>query len=253
MTIRLTTKLYFLICCYFILAGCGAHQPADSDKVDSNSSSVYSFRAPSWDGSGKIYMGREIAGVMDPDNASWLERPNRNVEEMPDQVIRHMNLKPDEVVADVGAGTGYFTFRLSPMLPGGKILAVEIQPEMLDIIKKRARELKVKNVFPIRGTLKNPNLPDAGVDVVLMVDAYHEFSHPREMMESIVRALKPDGRVVVIEYRGEDPQVAKPPHHKMTEMQLIKEMAAVGLRWQETKDFLPQQHFMVFERSINRR
>jgi ubiquinone/menaquinone biosynthesis C-methylase UbiE len=253
MMIRHTTRLYYLIFSFFVLTGCSTHQVAESDNVDSNSSSVYSFQAPSWDGSGKIYMGREIAGVMDPDNASWLERPNRKVEEMPDQVIRHMNLKPDEVVADVGAGTGYFTFRLSPMLPGGKILAVEIQLEMLEIIKKRAREMQVKNVFPIRGTLKDPNLPDAGVDAVLMVDAYHEFSYPREMMEAIIRALKPDGRVVVIEYRGEDPQVAKPPHHKMTEAQLIKEMAAVGLRWQETKDFLPQQHFMIFERLIKRR
>jgi ubiquinone/menaquinone biosynthesis C-methylase UbiE len=190
---------------------------------------------------------------MDPDNASWLERPNRKVEEMPEQVLSHMNLKLDEVVADVGAGTGYFTFRLSPMLPSGKVLAVEIQPEMLEIIKKRAREMQVKNVFPIPGRPTDPNLPEAGVDVVLMVDAYHEFSYPREMMEAIIKALKPDGRVVVIEYRGEDKRVAKPPHHKMTEAQLIKEMAAVGLRWQETKDFLPQQHFMVFDRLINRR
>ena len=251
--IRHTTRLCFLIFSFFVLAGCSAHQPSKSDNVHSNSSDVYSYQAPSWDGSGKIYMGREIAGVMDPDNASWLERPNREVEEMPEKVLRHMNLKPDEVVADIGAGTGYFTFRLSPMLPSGKILAVEIQPEMLEIIKKRAREMQVKNVLPILGTLTDPNLPDAGVDVVLMVDAYHEFSHPREMMEAIVRALKPDGRVVIIEYRGDDPRVGKPPHHKMTEAQLIKEMAAVGLRWQETKAFLPQQHFMVFERLINRR
>ena len=250
---RLTTRFYFLIFSFFVLAGCSAHLPAESDNVDSDSSDVYSHRVPSWDGSGKIYMGREIARVMDPDNASWLERPNRKVEEMPEQVLRHMNLKPDEVVADVGAGTGYFTFRISPMLPSGKVLAVEIQPEMLEIIKKRAWEMHVKNVFPIPGTMTDPNLPEAGVDVVLMVDAYHEFSYPREMMEAIIRALKPNGRVIVIEYRGEDPQVAKPPHHKMTEAQLIKEMAAVGLRWQETKDFLPQQHFMVFERLINRR
>jgi len=125
-----------------------------------------------------------------------------------------------------------------------------------EVVKKtinRAREMQVKNVIPIPGTLTDPNLPEAGVDVVLMVDAYHEFSYPREMMEAIIRALKPDGRVVVIEYRGEDLRVTKPPHHKMTEVQLIREMAAVGLSWQETKDFLPQQHFMVFERSINRR
>jgi ubiquinone/menaquinone biosynthesis C-methylase UbiE len=185
---------------------------------------------------------------MDPDNASWLERLNREVEELPEQVLSHMNLKPDEVVADVGAGTGYFTFRLSPMLPHGKVFAVEIQPKLLEIIKKRAREMQVKNVFPIPGRLTDPNLPEAGVEVVLMVDAYHEFSYPREMMEAIFGALKPGGRVIVIEYRGEDPRVAKPPNHKMTEAQLIKEMEAVGLRWRATKDFLPQQHFMVFEK-----
>jgi len=251
--IRRITWLYFLIFSFLVLAGCSAQQPAESDNVDSVSADVYSYRAPSWDGSGKIYMGREIARVMDPDDASWLERPDRKVEEMPEQVLSQMNLNLDEVVADVGAGTGYFTFRLSPMLPGGKVLAVEIQPEMLEIIKKRALEMQVKNVFPILGTLIDPNLPEAGVDVVLMVDAYHEFSYPREMMEAIIKALKPDGRVVVIEYRGEDPRVAKPPHHKMTAAQLIKEMAAAGLRWQETNDFLPQQHFMVFDKLINRR
>jgi ubiquinone/menaquinone biosynthesis C-methylase UbiE len=248
MMIRRTTRLYFLVFSFFLLAGCSAQHPAETVGVEAGSTDVYTFRAPSRDGTGKIYMGREIARVMDPDNANWLERSNREDEELPEQVLSHMNLKPAEVVADVGAGTGYFTFRLSPMLPNGKVLAVEIQPEMLEIIKKRAREMQVKNVFPIPGTLTDPNLPEAGVDVVLMVDAYHEFSYPREMMEVIIRALKPGGRVIVVEYRGEDSRVAKPPHHKMTEAQLIKEMSAVGLRRHETKDFLPQQHFMVFEK-----
>ena len=248
MMIRRTTRLYFLTFSFFLLAGCSAQQPAETGGVEAGSNGVYTYRAPSGDGTGKIYMGREIARVMDPDNAGWLERLNREVEELPEQVLSHMNLKPDEVVADVGAGTGYFTFRLGPMLPHGKVLAVEIQPKLLEIIKKRAREIQVKNVFPIPGSLTDPNLPEAGVDVVLMVDAYHEFSYPREMMEAIIGALKPGGRVIVIEYRGEDPRVAKPPHHKMTEAQLIKEMEAVGLHWRATKDFLPQQHFMVFEK-----
>jgi precorrin-6B methylase 2 len=248
MMIRRTTRLYFLIFSFFLLSACSPQQNAETAGVEAGLTGVYTYRAPSRDGTGKIYMGREIARVMDPDNASWLERPNREVEELPGQVLSHMNLKPDAVVADIGAGTGYFTFRLSSMLPNGKVLAVDIQPEMLEIIKKRARELQVKNVFPILGTLTDPNLSEAGVDVVLMVDAYHEFSYPREMMEAIIGALKPGGRVIVIEYRGEDPQVAKLPHHKMTEAQLIKEIATVGLRWRETKDFLPQQHFMVFKK-----
>ncbi len=245
---RRTTGLYFLVFSLSLLVGCSAQKPAETANVKTGSTEVYRYRAPSRDGNGKIYMGREIARVMDPDNASWLERPDREVEELPEQVLSHMNLKPDEVVADVGAGTGYFTFRLSPMRPNGKVLAVEIQPEMLAIIKKRTREMRVKNVFPIQGTWTDPNLPKAGVNVVLMVDAYHEFSYPREMMEAITGALKPGGRVIIIEYRGEDQRVAKPPHHKMTEAQLIKEMAAVGLRWRATKDFLPQQHFMVFKK-----
>jgi ubiquinone/menaquinone biosynthesis C-methylase UbiE len=248
MMIRRTTGLYFLVFSLSLLVGCSAQQPAETVGVEAGFTGVYRYRAPSRDGIGKIYMGREIARVMDPDNASWLERPNREVEELPEQVLSHMNLKQDEVVADIGAGTGYFAFRLSPLLPNGKVLAVEIQPEMLEIIKKRAREMQVKNVFPILGTLTDPNLPEAGLDVVLMVDAYHEFSYPREMTEAIIRALKPGGRVIVIEYRGEGPRVTKPPHHKMTEAQLIKEMAAAGLRWQETKDFLPQQHFIVFKK-----
>ncbi|MHC4458397.1 MAG: class I SAM-dependent methyltransferase, partial [Planctomycetota bacterium] len=198
MMIRRNIKLYLWAFSFFLLADCSAQQPAEFDGVGAGSAGVYTYRAPSGDGTGKIYMGREIARVMDPDNASWLERPNREVEERPKQVLSHMNLKPDEVVADIGAGTGYFTFRLSSMLPNGKVLAVDIQPQMLEIIKMRARERQVENVFPILGSPTDPNLPAAGVDVVLMVDAYHEFSYPREMMEAIIKALKPGGRVVVI-------------------------------------------------------
>ncbi len=157
-------------------------------------------------------------------------------------------LAAGDVVADVGAGSGYFSFRIASRVPRGKVLAVDLQPEMLAVVEARARERGVANVEPVLGTVTDPNLPSAAVDLAFMVDAYHEFSHPREMMEGIVRALKPGGRVVLVEYRGEDPSVPIKELHKMTEDQVRREMAAVGLAWRETLDFLPQQHVLVFEK-----
>src|SRR4030095_16368692 len=144
--------------------------------------------------------------------------------------------------------TGYFSFRLSQALPKGKVYAVDIQPEMLAIIQQRKRALRVDNVVTVLGTETNTKLPPQEVDVVLLVDAYHEFSYPSEMMESIVRSLKPGGRVVQIEYRAEDLEVPIKRLHKMSVDQARKEMAAAGLVWLETKYFLPQQHFIVYEK-----
>ena len=200
------------------------------------------------DGTGKFYMGREIAQVMGHQGADWLERPERAVTETPDQVIKQMRLKPSDVVADIGAGTGYFSFRLSRVVTHGKVYAVDIQPEMLAIIEQRKRTLRADNIVTILGTETDTKLPDQQVDVVLLVDAYHEFSYPGEMMESIVRSLKPGGRVVQVEYRAEDAEVPIKRVHKMSVDQARKEMAAAGLVWKETKDFLPQQHFIVYEK-----
>jgi SAM-dependent methyltransferase len=211
-----------------------------------DTSQVYTYRQPSLDGIGKVYMGREISQVMGHQGAAWLERPTRQAEEQPDLLVRNLPLEPTDVVADIGAGTGYFAFRISPLVPQGKCLAVDIQPEMLAVIRRRMEERGVPNVVPVLGSITDPNLPEAGVDLVLIVDAYHEFSHPREMMEAIVKALKPGGLVVLVEFRGEDPSVRRKPLHKMTQGQARREMAAVGLRWRETRDILPQQHFMIF-------
>ncbi|MGB7443876.1 MAG: class I SAM-dependent methyltransferase [Coleofasciculaceae cyanobacterium] len=200
------------------------------------------------DGIGKFYMGREIAKVMGHTEALWLERPSRETSEQPQQVVEALNLQPTDVVADIGAGTGYFSFRLSPLVPEGKVLAVDIQPEMLDIIEFLKEENNISNVEPILGSLTTPNLPEEKVDLAMMVDAYHEFEYPREMMEGIVTALKPGGRVVLVEYRRENPLIMIKALHKMTQKQARQEMAAVGLKWLETKDFLPQQHLMVFEK-----
>ena len=218
-------------------------------KAVAESGSVYEERVVhSADGIGKFYMGREIAKVMGHTEALWLERPSREVTEQPQQVIDALDLKLTDVVADIGAGTGYFSFRISPKVPQGKVLAVDIQPEMIDIMHFLKKENKITNVEPILGSVTNSNLPDDTVDLALMVDAYHEFEYPREVMEGVVRSLKPGGRVVLVEYRRENPLIPIKALHKMTQNQARKEMKAVGLRWLETKNFLPQQHLMVFEK-----
>src|SRR5579859_8165284 len=188
---------------------------------------VYTTTQPSSDGIGKVYMGREIARVMSHEGADWLERPDRENEEAPAKAIAMMELKPTDVVADIGAGTGYFSFRIAKKLPRGKVLAEDIDNQMIRDIRTEMAANRVTNVEPVLGTITDPHLPAGGVDVVLMVDAYHEFDHPREMMEAIVRAVNPGGRVIDLEYRAEDDQVLIKPHHKMTEAQAIKEMAAV--------------------------
>ncbi len=218
-------------------------------KAVAESGSVYEERVVhSADGIGKFYMGREIAKVMGHTEALWLERPSREVTEQPQQVIDALDLKLTDVVADIGAGTGYFSFRISPNVPQGKVLAVDIQPEMIDIMNFLKKENNITNVEPILGSVTNSNLPDDTVDLALMVDAYHEFEYPREVMEGVVRSLKPGGRVVLVEYRRENPLIPIKALHKMSQNQARKEMKAVGLRWRETKNFLPQQHLMVFEK-----
>jgi len=197
-------------------------------------------------GIGKFYMGREISFVMGHRAADWLNRPSRIEEEMPDAVVENMNLADDNVVADIGAGSGYFSFRIARKVPNGKVLAVDIQPEMLALIEETKAADGVDNIEGILGQNDDPNLSLDSIDAAIMVDAYHEFSHPNEMMQSIAYALKPGGRVYLLEYRAEDPAVPIKPLHKMTEAQSIKEMQAVGLKHLKTEGFLPWQHFMVF-------
>ncbi len=198
------------------------------------------------DGIGKFYMGREIAQVMGHQAMFWLERPTRETEERPSQVVEALALKSTDTVADLGAGTGYLSFRLANLVSQGKVLAVDIQPEMLDYIEFTKKEEGINNVKTILGDTTDPHLPDNSVDLAIMVDAYHEFEYPREMMEGVVKGLKDGGRVVFVEYRQENPLIPIKGLHKMSQRQVKKEMNAVGLRWQETKDFLPQQHLMIF-------
>lgn len=228
----------YLLSMFFLLkmASCYAQQE----------SGHYEFRDASRDGTGKFYMGREIARVMGYQGAVWLERSNREKEERTDLLVKALELQPADVVADIGAGTGYFTFRLSPLVPQGKVLAVDIQPEMIALLKQNKAEQDAGNVETILCTEQNPNLHSNAVDLVLMVDAYHEFSYPREVMAHIVKALKPVGRVALVEYRAEDPEVQIKPLHKMSEEQAVKEMEAVGLHLIENKTLLPKQHLMLF-------
>ena len=208
----------------------------------------YSEIPRSDDGIGKVYMGREIAHVMGHEGADWLERPERVSEEQPDRVVDAMQLKPTDVVADIGAGTGYFSIRIARKVPQGQVIGEDIQPEMIDLMKENIAKAGLSNVHPLLGTTEDPHLPPGSVDKVLMVDAYHEFDMPKEMMTGVVRGLKPDGQVVFVEYRGEDPAVPILPHHKMTVAQLSAEMGAVGLHLVRQYEELPWQHVLFYGR-----
>jgi ubiquinone/menaquinone biosynthesis C-methylase UbiE len=201
------------------------------------------------DGIGKFYLGREIAHVMGHQGADWLERKERSREEAPDKLMELLALKPGEVVADIGAGTGYMSWRMARrVLPGGKVYAVDIQQEMLDLLGANMKERSLTNVIPVLGTVTDPKLPANTIDLVLMVDVYHEFSEPYEMMRNIISSLKPGGRVAFVEYRAEDPDVPIKPLHKMTVAQVKKEAVAVGLHFEKNIEDLPRQHLILFQK-----
>lgn len=208
----------------------------------------YTYTDASSDGIGKFFHGREIAHVMGHPAIGWLERENREDEEAPSRAIDALELAPSAVIADIGAGSGYYSFRIAPKIPFGKVMAVDIQPEMLDFLKKRSEELGITNVVPHLGTIRGLELPEKSLDAVLMVDAYHEFSEPAEMLASMFHALKPGGRIFLLEYRAEDPEVPIKRLHKMTEAQARLEFEAAGFRFVKNRGELPWQHFLVFER-----
>ena len=204
-------------------------------------------------GIGKFYMGREIAHVMGHEAAGWLERPEREQEEEPTKLLNSLKLKPGDVVADIGAGSGYLTFRIAERIgPKGKVLAIDVQPEMLALIRQKMKARQQSNIEPILGTETDPKLPGGTVDLILMVDVYHEFAYPWEMTQAMVRSLKPDGRLVFVEYRLEDPKVWIKLVHKMAEKQVLKEMAPHLVRWVETLDTLPSQHVIIFKKDGQR-
>lgn len=201
------------------------------------------------DGIGKFYLGREIAHVMGHQAADWLERAERQEEEAPDKLVAALELKPGDQVADVGAGTGYFSWRLARLVGStGTVYAVDIQQEMLDLLARKMAERGLKNVKGVLGEISDPRLPANTLDLALMVDVYHEFSHPYEMMENLCKSLKKGGRVVFVEYRLEDPTVPIKLVHKMSEAQVRKEMEPHPLEYVKTVRTLPRQHIIIFRK-----
>lgn len=204
-------------------------------------------------GIGKFYMGREIAQVMGFAGVKWLERPEREEEERLTLLVESLGLKSGVVVADIGAGSGVIALQMAEKVrPGGKVVAVDIQKEMLDRLQTKIEQRRIDNVQLVLGTTTSPRLEADSIDLAVLVDVYHEFSHPYEMLLALSRAIKPGGRIAFVEYRREDPEVRRIIKlvHTMSEAQLKKEMSwpEFGLRWTETLDPLPRQHIILFER-----
>lgn len=230
-----------------VLVALSASALADPPKREPPKYEKKQFPDPT--GIGKVYRGREIAKVMGWQGATWLERPERVKEEEPARLIEALALKEGMIVADVGAGSGYHCFLMSPLVgEKGSIIASDIQPEMIKMIEDKAKMKKVTNVKTVKGTTKDPKLPAAGIDLILMVDVYHEFEFPFEMTEKMIESLKPNGRLVFVEFKAEDDKVAILPLHKMSERQVIKEMEAfTEMEHVKTVD-LSWQHVITFTR-----
>jgi len=214
-----------------------------------NPSERYSRVPAGADGIGKRYMGRDIAGVMGWQGAAWLERDEREREERTDLLVTALQLKPGMVVADIGAGTGYLARRMAPaLMPGGRVLAVDVQPEMVSLLQSMVRQSGLTQIEPSLGTEVDVKLPASSIDLAIMVDVYHELAFPYEVMASIIRALKPGGQLVFVEYRAEDPMVPIKALHKMSEVQIKREAAVHPLVWERTVGTLPWQHLVVFRK-----
>ena len=209
---------------------------------------VYSTKTATADGTGKVYFGREIATVMGAAGAAWLERNNRQEEENAALAIGKMPLTANSVVADIGAGTGYYTFRIAKKVPHGKVYAVDVQDEFISYLNQKKKELAQQNVQVIKGTAMSPNLPDASVDLAIMVDVYHELLFPHEVLQALHKALKPNGKLLLLEYREEDPAIPIKELHKMSVTQANKELAANGFELDQRKEFLPIQHFLLYRK-----
>ena len=240
-------KNYLLFSLSLLLVQIGCTQTI-KQKINAKTDSVYKYKAASGDGIGKVYQGREISFVMDAAGADWLERNNRNEEENTTLAINKLPITSKSVVADIGAGSGYYTFRISQKLTAGKVYAVEIQDEFIDLLKKNQLQKGIKNVEVVKGTEQNPNLKANSIDLAIMVDVYHELAYPQEMLSALITALKPDGKILLLEYRAEDPNVAIKELHKMSVKQVNKEMEANGFKLYKREDFLPMQHFLVYEK-----
>jgi SAM-dependent methyltransferase len=193
--------------------------------------------------------GRKYAGVMGPAGADWLVRPEREAEERPDLALKLIGVPKGSVVGDIGAGAGYLTWRLAVLTgPTGKVYANDIQPEMLELLERNMRQRKLTNVESVLGTYDDPKLPADSLDLVILVDVYHEFSEPQKMLRHIRESLKPDGRLVLLEYRAEDPAVPIRPEHKMSVAQVKMELEPEGFHMDRVLEDLPRQHILIFKK-----
>lgn len=235
-------RFFFLFPAFLLLQNCGDCQVQPARK----SSSGYSTKTPNPDGTGKVYLGREIAHVMDSGGGLWLERSTRQQEEDVSIAIALMRLHPNMMVADIGAGTGYYTFRIAQKLPKGKVYAVEIQAPFIRALKARIKESNAANVLVARGTEQDPNLPYNSIDLAIMVDVYHELAYPKEMLQALYKVLKPSGKILLLEYRAEDPSIPIKALHKMSVAQATKELEASGYKLERKENGLPIQHFLLF-------
>jgi precorrin-6B methylase 2 len=201
------------------------------------------------DGIGKRYMDREISGVMGWQGASWLERDKREREERTDLLLEALALQPGMVIADIGAGTGYLSRRMAPLvMPSGKIIALDLQPEMVNYLQTGVKRSGLSQIEVMLGTVDDIKLPKNSVDMAIMVDVYHELAFPYEVLSSIMRALKPRGRIVFVEYKAEDARVPIKPLHKMSEAQIKREASVFALDWERTVSTLPWQHVVIFRK-----
>jgi len=209
---------------------------------------IYTHKTASDGGTGKFYYGREIARIMDFGGSPWLERNTRQIEENSNLAISKLPVTNESVVADIGAGTGYYTFKIYNRVPQGKVYAEEIQDDAVTYLKNKAGQLNAMNVIVVKGTERSPKLPENSIDLALMVDVYHELSYPHEMLQSLRHSLKPKGKLLLLEYRAEDPKVDIKPLHKMSVQQVNKELSANGFHLTQDGEFLPIQHFLLYEK-----
>jgi len=224
------------------------NQAQNQQAVLNRDTSAYQTRNASSGGTGKFYLGREISQVMGAAGADWLDRNERQQEENSSLAISKLPLSLNSVVADIGAGSGYYSFRIAKKIPQGKVFAVEVQDEFISLLSGRKQDLNLANVEIIKGSEKSPNLPENSTDLAIMVDVYHELLYPREMLQEIRKSLKPAGKLLLLEYRAEDPNIAIKALHKMSVAQVTKELSANGFKLVKREDFLPIQHFLLYEK-----
>ncbi|MEM9412423.1 MAG: class I SAM-dependent methyltransferase [Planctomycetota bacterium] len=233
-------QFFSLFYCSFVLLTTGLYQTNDADKDDAENS----LKTPP---PRTEYLGREIAQTMHYTGAPWLIRNEREREERCSMMLANLGLKTGMTVCDMGCGNGFHSLQIAQMIgKRGEVLGVDVQPAMLKLLRERMEEQGIENIIPILGSYHNPRLPNQSVDLLLLVDVYHEFSHPVYMLEAMKKSLKPNGMIVLVEFREEDKKVPIKPLHKMSKQQIEKEMTANGLKLVKEFDGLPWQHMMFY-------